>query len=110
MMAGFTGTLAAQVVAFLTSATNGVNARITAMEANDPSLKAAGIRSIFSQNVSLEIAESAGQQEYPVLLVYCERVENLLREKFRGFSGRVHLAIEIRHTQEKLALLERNTE
>jgi hypothetical protein len=109
-MAGFTGTLAAQVMAFLTNATSGVNARITAMEANDPDLKAAGIRSILSQNVSVEIAESAGQQDYPVLLVYCERVQNLLREKFRGFSGRVHLTIEVRHTQEKLALLEQYTE
>lgn len=109
-MAGFTGTLAAQVVALLTSATSGVNARITAMEANDPDLKAPGIRSILSQNVSVEIAEASGQQDYPVLLVYCERVQNLLREKFRGFSGRVHLAIEIRHTQDKLHFLERITE
>jgi len=109
-MAGFTGTLTAQVVALLTSATSGVSARITAIEANDSALKAPGIRSIVSQNVSIQIAEASGQSQYPALLVYCEQVQNLQREKFRNFSGRVHLAIETRHTQEKLDKIEQNTE
>jgi hypothetical protein len=109
-MAGFTGTLTAQVIALLTSATSGVNARITAIEANDSTLKAVGIRSIVSQNVSIEIAEVSGQAPYPSLLVYCEQVQNLLHEKFRNFSGRVHLVIEARHTQEKLDGIEQNTE
>jgi hypothetical protein len=109
-MAGFTGTLVAQVLALLTSETEGINARITTMEANDPTLKAAGVRSIKARNVSYEIAEKSGQARYPALLVYCDRVENLLREKFRAFSGRVHLTIEIRQTQETLAQVEANTE
>jgi len=109
-MAGFTGTLAAQVVALLTSATSGVNARITTMEANDPNLKSIGLRSIVLQNVSIEIAEASGQAQYPALLVYCDKVQNLLQEKFRGFSGRVHLVIEVRQSQETLHLIEQNTE
>lgn len=109
-MAGFTGTLTAQVVAMLTSPTSGVNARITAMEANDPTLKAIGIRSIALQNVSIEIAETSGQAQYPALLVYCDKVQNLLLEKFRGFSGRMHLVIEVRQTQETLHLIEQTTE
>jgi hypothetical protein len=109
-MAGFTGTLTAQVIALLTSATSGVNARITSIEANDSTLKGIGIRSIVPQNVSIEISESAGQAQYPALLVYCDRVQNLLQEKYRAFSGRVHLVIEVRQTQESLDLIERNTE
>src|SRR5665213_2960028 len=109
-MAGFTGTLSAQVVALLTSTTTGVNARITTIEANDPSLKGVGIKSIVSQNVSIEIAEASGQAQYPALLVYCDRVQNLLQEKFREFSGRVHVVIEVRHTQETLEMIEQNTE
>ena len=109
-MAGFTGTLAAQVVALLTSTTSGVNARITTMEANDPNLKTIGIRSIMLQNVSIEIAETSGQPQYPALLVYCDKVQNLLQEKFRGFSGRVHLVIEVRQSQGTLHLIEQNTE
>ena len=109
-MAGFTGTLAAQVVALLTSTTSGVNARITTMEANDPNLKATGIRSIVLQNVSIEIAETSGKAQYPALLVYCDKVQNLLQEKFREFSGRVHLVIEVRQSQGTLDLIEQNTE
>ena len=62
------------------------------------------------RNVSYEIAEASGQAHYPALLVYCDRIENLLQEKFRAFSGRVHLVIELRQTQEKLEHVEANTE
>ncbi len=109
-MAGITGTLTAQTIELLTSAASGVNARIAAIEANDQLLKGAGVRAIAAQNVSVEMAESAGQAQYPALLVYCTKVENLVREKSRAFSGRVHLTIEVRQTQEKLHLIEQNTE
>jgi hypothetical protein len=109
-MAGFTGTLTAQVVALLTSVTSGVNARIVSIEADDTTLKEVGIRSIVTQNVSAEIAEISGQAEYPALLVYCDTVQNLMREKSRDFSGRINLVIEIRCTQETLKRIESNTE
>jgi len=109
-MAGFSGTLTAQVIALLTSTKTGVNARITSIEANDSTVKGVGIRAIVSQNVSIAIAEASGQAQYPALLVYCDRVQNLLQEKFREFSGRVHVVIEVRHTQETLAGIEQNTE
>lgn len=109
-MAGFTGTLAAQVIALLTNTTSGVNARITSIEADDSTLKAVGIRSIVSQNVSPEIAEISGQALYPALLVYCDNVQNLMKEKSRDFSGKIHLVIEVRQTQETLKQIESNTE
>jgi hypothetical protein len=109
-MAGFTGTLAAQVIALLTNTTTGVNARTKTIEANDPTLKGGEIRSIVSQNVSPEIAEISGQALYPALLVYCDNVENLMREKSRGFSGRINFIIEVRQTQETLKGIESNTE
>jgi hypothetical protein len=37
-------------------------------------------------------------------------VQNLQREKARDFSGRVHLTIEIRQTQETLEVIDSNTE
>jgi len=109
-MAGFTGTLTAQAMALLTSPASGVNARITAMEANDPTLKGTAVEAFVSQNVSVEIAESAGQAKYPCLLVYCDSVQNLLQEKFRAFSGRLQLVVEVRQTQDSLDQIERNTE
>ena len=109
-MAGYPGSVTAQVLALLTSTVSGVNARIAAIEGNDTTLKGVGIRAITAQNVSIELAESAGQTQYPALFVYCTKMENLLREKSRALSGRVHLAIEVRLTQEKLQGIEQNTE
>ena len=110
-MAGYSGTLTTYAIGLLTSQTTGVNARIATIEANDPTLKGvAEIRSIVSQNVSIELAEVSGQADYPQLLVYCDRVQNLQQEKFRDFSGKVHLVIEARHTQEILPDIEANTE
>jgi len=109
-MAGYSGTLAAQVMALLTSTTSGVNSRTSSIEANDSTLKGVGIRSFVAQNVSPDIAATAGQALYPTVLVYCDRVQNLQREKARDFSGRVHMVIEIRQTQEKLDGIDSNTE
>jgi len=109
-MAGYSGTLTAQVIALLTSTKTGVNARIASMEANDPTLQAVGVKAIVSQNVSVAIAEKSGQTQYPALLVYCEKAQNILHEKFREFSGRVHITIEVRQTQETFDRIEANTE
>lgn len=75
-MAGITGSLTAQVLALLTSTSSGINARITSIQANDATLTAPGVRSVVAQNVSVDLAESAGQAQYPALLVYCEKVQN----------------------------------
>lgn len=109
-MAGITGTLTAQVMSLLTSTTSGVNPRIEAIQANDTTLTGIGVRTFVSQNVSVDIAESAGQAQYPALLVYCDKVQNLQKEKFRQFSGRVHLVVEARQTQQTLGMIEQNTQ
>ena len=109
-MAGFIGTLTAQTIALLSSITTGVNARILSIEENDDTLKGAGVKSIAAQNVSVEMAEAAGAVAYPALLVYCDSALNLQREKSRLFSGAVELVIEVRYTQEKLAMIEQNME
>ncbi len=109
-MAGFVGTLTAQTLVLLTDMTTGVNARIVTIEANDVTLKGPSVKYIAAQNVSVEMTESAGTAQYPAVLVYCDRVRNLLREKARLFSGAVDLVIEVRYTQEKLLLIEQNTE
>jgi hypothetical protein len=40
--------------------------------------------------------------QYPAFSVYCEKIVNDQREKFRSFSGTVGLAIEVRHSQDQL--------
>jgi hypothetical protein len=59
-----------------------------------------------AQNAAAELVERAGSVRYPLVTVYCEKVVNDLKEKFRSFSGRVELAIEVRHSQDRLEGLE----
>jgi hypothetical protein len=53
-------------------------------------------------NAAAELMERGGLTQYPVVSVYCEKVVNDLREKFRSFSGTVQMAIEVRHSQDRL--------
>ena len=55
-----------------------------------------------SQNIALELVERAGPVPYPVVHIYCDKVINDQREKFRSFSGRVQMTIELRHSQDRL--------
>src|ERR1700722_12529574 len=101
-MAGLSGALTATVISMLTSTTGGVNVRVGAIEQGDSSLKAAGIRTIVAQNASVDISEKTGYVQYPALLVYCDKLSNTLVEKFRQFSGKAHMVVEVRHSQDAL--------
>jgi hypothetical protein len=62
--------------------------------------------SMRAQNAAAELVERAGAVRYPMVTVYCEKVVNDLKEKFRSFSGRAEIAIEVRHSQDRLEGLE----
>jgi hypothetical protein len=62
---------------------------------------------IIGQNVPSEVAEKGKTVRYPALYVYCDRVQNPLREKFRMFSGTARLNVEVRASKESLEGLER---
>jgi hypothetical protein len=61
---------------------------------------------VVTQNVAAELAERSGTVKYPAVNVYCEKIANELREKFRSFSGKVHMVIEVRHSQDRLEGIE----
>jgi len=92
----------------LGSATEGVNIRIATIVADDPTLHAGGIREIIASNASINIAEDAGQANYPMLAVYCSRISNTLREKFREVSGTAQMVVDVRHSQALLSGIETN--
>ena len=108
-MPGTTGILTDAVIALLSSVSDGVNARIAAIDLAD-AVAVSGIRSIAALNASVEIAEKTGHAQYPALLVYCDKLSNSLREKYRQFSGTAHLVVEVRYSQDLLASLEANTQ
>lgn len=57
-------------------------------------------------NAAAELMERSGVAQYPVVAVYCEKVVNDLREKFRSFSGIVQMAIEVRYSQDRMEGIE----
>jgi len=94
----------------LQSTVDGVNVRLGAIERSDSGVTALGIRSIVALNANVEIGEKTGHAQYPALLVYCDKISNLLKEKFRQFSGKAHLVVEVRYSQDRLDALETNTQ
>jgi hypothetical protein len=113
-MAGLSGTLTAVVVSMLESNATGVNARVGAIEAGDPvpggGLQAPGIRTIAALNANVDTSEKAGYSRYPALLVYCDKLSNTHKEKFREFSGRAHVVVEVRQAQDRLDGLEQSVQ
>jgi hypothetical protein len=57
---------------------------------------------ILERHVAAELAEKTSGVRYPVVYVYCEKVVNDLREKFRTFSGTADLAVDIRVSHEHM--------
>jgi hypothetical protein len=109
-MAGLSGTLVNTVVSMLASTTAGVNVRVGAIDASDPGVAAGGIRTIAALNASVEISEKTFSVQYPALLVYCDKVSNTLKEKFREFSGKAHVVVEVRQAQDTLGGLQSTIE
>jgi hypothetical protein len=107
-MAGLSGILTSSLVSMLGSTVDGVNVRVAAMVAVDPSVEPVAIQTITAQNASVEISEKTGHAHYPALLVYCDKLSNTVKEKFRQFSGKAHLVIEVRHSQDQLTAIEAN--
>jgi hypothetical protein len=56
---------------------------------------------IGTSYLAADAFEKSGEASYPALYVYCERVVNDLREKFRTFSGTVALAIDVRVSHDR---------
>ncbi len=57
---------------------------------------------VIAQQVSHDVAEKSAGVKYPAFYVYCEGMKNLLREKFRTFSGKAQMAVEVRMTHDRL--------
>lgn len=109
-MAGISGTVTGIVLSKMMASHDGVNARISAIESADPHLAAPGIRTASALHAGVDIAEKSGQGHYPALLVYCDKLSNLLKEKFRRFSGKARMTVEVRNSADRLDLLDPGTQ
>ena len=102
MTAKIGSAVAAMVLKRITG-TAGVNSNLAVLTQADQNLagplNAAQMR---SQNVAADMAERGSTVRYPAINVYCEQILNQLTEKFRTFSGTVQMAIEVRHSQDRI--------
>lgn len=88
-------------------APGGLNANLAALTApGSPVPAPVDASQVRTQNVAADLAERGSIVKYPSIHVYYEKIVNDLAEKFRSFSGRVELAVEVRHSQDKLAGLQ----
>ena len=63
---------------------------------------------IIAQNVTPEVSGLSTVDNYPLVYVYCTKVVNSLREKFRTFSGEAQMVVEARVSQDRLDQIETN--
>ena len=87
----------------------GVPAAVAALsQAQNLSLAAVAAAQIMAQNVAPDVSERSTVSSYPLVYVYCSKVVNQLREKFRTFSGDAELVIETRISQDRLDGMQTN--
>jgi hypothetical protein len=65
---------------------------------------------IVATNVAFETAEKTAGAKYPAVYVYCAGLTNGLKEKFRTFSGKLHMAVEVRVSHDRLEGLDKQVQ
>jgi len=93
------------------TAAGGVNSNLAALTLPGQAAAAPlGDSQILPQNMASDLVERSTAVQYPAIHVYCEKIVNNLEEKFRTFSGTVQMAIEVRHSQDRLNGLQETVE
>ncbi len=94
---------ASERLASLLAAPTGVQAALAAIsEREGRPIGEIAPRRIRVEHAAAELAERTAGVQYPAFYVYCEKISNTLREKFRTFSGKMRLAVEVRVTHDHL--------
>jgi hypothetical protein len=98
---------AQKVIEFLTAADTGLGPVVAnlAIEAG-VDLAAIPPEHVIPQNAPIALAERSQAVKYPVVHVYSDRVQNLLTEKFRTFSGKIRTVAEVRVSKDRIEGLE----
>lgn len=100
------GRLALQALVRLLRAETGLPASVAAVSNEERTpLDPVTPKQIITQQLGSEMAEYGPGVQYPALYVYCDKLTNSLHEKFRRFSGRIDLAIDIRVTHDRAETL-----
>src|SRR5277367_1842583 len=102
-MAQTASIVTAQVLSLLAGNDSGINSNLNELsEDAGVTLAPLGAMQIVGQNIAPDIAEKTAGATYPAVYVYCDKVNNTLKEKFRTFSGKAQVTIETRVSQDRL--------
>ncbi len=102
------GTSTQKVVGVLTAG-GGLPAALEALTTQQGlTLPAIAAHQIIPQNVAPDVSDQSTVNKYPLVYVYCTKVVNELREKFRTFSGDAQMIVEARVSQDRLDQIETN--
>ena len=101
-MAWVGSTVTTQVLGLL-SMPQGLNACVAtlAQALNTTATPLAGSQ-LLAQNVPIDLSERSTDVTYPAVSVYCDKIVNQLKEKFRVFSGIAAMTVEVRVSQDRL--------
>lgn len=92
----------------LLSAPTGVNTSLAALaQSENVQLPPIAAKYFFTENVSSDIAEKSVEPKYTAIYVYCGKIVNNLKEKFRSFSGVIQMEIDVRVSQDRLDGIDR---
>jgi hypothetical protein len=103
-----TGSIVPQmVVGFLTDPSTGLGPVVAGL-AQDSGIALTPIppENVIHQNIPVALAERSLAVKYPVVHIYSDRIQNLLTEKFRTFSGKVRTVAEVRVSQDRIEGIE----
>ena len=96
-------TRTANKVSGLLEGSDGIAAAVTSLSSElGLILPELGSRQIVTLTVTPEISERSTAIKYPLLYVYCTKLVNDLREKFRRFSGEAQMVVEARVSLDRL--------
>lgn len=89
---------------------NGSNANLAALTQGGASLMPFNPAQIRTGNIAPELADKSSAVTYPAANVYCEKLVNSQAEKFRSFSGSIQMAIDLRHSEDRVDYVQANLE
>ena len=102
--------LATTAIVNLFTAQAGTDFALDAVALSLGQVPAISLNSILTGNTAPELFESSLAVKYPTANVYCDKMANTLKEKFRVFSGTVQVIVELRHSQDQIQAMQVNLE
>lgn len=89
----------------------GLNTNVAALaQAEGVSLPPVPAAGFFTDNVASDIAEKSADIKYTAVYVYCGKIVNDLKEKFRTFSGTLQMEIDVRVSQDRVEGIDRTSQ